>query len=318
MEEVWAKAYSSSANLGSGFDVVSLAHDAYYDIVTISAKRGKGDVKIEKIEGPFSSNVNENNSAVYAIKYMMKDLGINNYDILIKIFKGIPVSSGLGGSGASAAASVFALSNVLDLNLSKEQLIKYAGYGEIVSAGVPHYDNVAASLLGNLAVVGKIDNEIYAYSFEIKANFIIFRPTDFYLNNKTQYMRSLLPKYVEFKDHVQDSVKLGILISSLLKGDLKAAGKAMIDTIVTGSRSKAIPCFNEIKEKLISNGAYGVAISGAGPSIIVLFDKNSEELLQIGLSTYKECGISAEAKIVNPAPPASILYGDDGSFPKST
>jgi len=316
MEEVWAKAYSSSANLGSGFDLISLAHNAYYDVVAISAKKGNGDIKVEKIEGPFSSNVNENNSAAYAIKYMVKDLNINNYDIFIKIFKGIPVSSGLGGSGASAAAAVLALSNLLDLNLSKEQLIKYAGQGEIVSAGVPHYDNVAASLLGNLAIVGKIDNQIYAYNFEIKANFIVFRPTNFYLNNKTQYMRSLLPKSVEFKDHTQDSIKLGILIASLLKGDLKAAGKAMNDTIVTGSRAKAVPCFNEIKERLLNIGAYGVAISGAGPSIITLFDKNPEELLQVGLNTYKECGIQGEGKIVNPAPPASILNGDNRGFPK--
>ncbi|AFZ70723.1 homoserine kinase [Caldisphaera lagunensis DSM 15908] len=317
MEEVWAKAYSSSANLGPGFDVLSLAHDAYYDVVSISAKNGAGDIKVEKIDGPFSSNVSENNSASYAIRYMMNDLKLNNYDISIKIWKGIPVSSGLGGSGASAAAAVFALSNVLDLGLKREELIKYAGQGEIVSAGVPHYDNVSASLLGKLVVVGNIDDNILAYSFDINASFIIFRPINYYLENKTQYMRSLLPKFVEFKHHIHDTANLGILISSLLKGDLKAAGKAMNDTIVTNARAKAVPCFMEIKEALHNEGAYGVAISGAGPSIIVLYEKNAENLINTGLNIYKKCNINAEAKIVRPAQGTKILYGDNWGFSES-
>lgn len=318
MEELWAKAYSSSANLGPGFDVLSLAHTAYYDIVSISAKRGNGDIKVEKIEGPFSSNVNENNSAYYAIKYMINDLKLNNYDIKIRIWKGIPVSSGLGGSGATAAAAVFALSNALNLGLKREELIKYAGYGEIASAGVPHYDNVSASLLGKLVVVGNIDDKIHAFNFDINASFIIFRPINYYLENKTQYMRSLLPKIVDFKQHVHDIGKLGILISSLLRGDLKSAGKAMDDIIVTNARAKAVPCFLEIKEALLNEGAYGVAISGAGPSIIVLYDKNAENLINVGLNIYKKCNINAEAKIVNPAPETKILDGNNWSFSEST
>jgi homoserine kinase len=317
LEELWAKAYSSSANLGPGFDILSVAHTSYYDIVSISIKKGSGNIETKKVVGPYSKYVNDKNSALIAIENLINELKINNYDISLKIWKGIPVSSGLGGSGASASAAVYGLTKLLDLELSIGEMIRFAGYGETASAGVPHYDNVSASMLGGFVVVGNIENKIHVYKFNVNAKFLIFKPEVPFIENKTKKMRSLLPLNVSFEDHVKDLSNMALLISSLLNNDLKTAGKAMNDIIVTNSRAKAIPCFNDLKKNLIENGAYGVAISGAGPSIISLIDQNKAgELIEIGLKTYEKFGIKADAKISEPAPGVSILDTDYRSFPE--
>jgi len=55
--------------------------------------------------------------------------------------------------GATAAACVKALDSFLHLNLTNNELVRFASLGEAAVTGNPHADNVAASLLGGFTIV---------------------------------------------------------------------------------------------------------------------------------------------------------------------
>src|SRR5206468_2566000 len=84
----------------------------------------------------------EKNTASVAAKAMLDMLG-ETRGIALTIRKGLPLSSGLGGSAASAAAAVVAVNALVGGNASIDQLIAAALIGEGLGAGGAHPDNIA-------------------------------------------------------------------------------------------------------------------------------------------------------------------------------
>ena len=71
-----------------------------------------------------------------------------------------------------------------------------------------------------------------------------------------------------------------------MKKDTELIGNSIKDVIVEPARQHMIPGFAKVKKNAIKAGAYGVTISGAGPSIIA-FSKSSANLKKISLAMSK-------------------------------
>lgn len=290
-EEITVRAYSSSANLGPGFDVLGVALDAFYDDITILLEPGNGNVAIKRIEGPYAREAGNGSTAVAAVKQLLEKLKVNNVDVYIEIYKGIPPGRGLGSSGASAAGAVKAASIAFGDIGSLETLIEAAGYGEIEAAGSPHYDNVAASLLGGLVIVAQSKNGIRATSIPLDAWFTVIVPMNPVPPGKTGIMRSVLPKTVTLTKAALNWSRLAMLVAAAFNGDLKTLGEMMSqDDIVEPARSRFIKCYSELKSTLLGKGgALGFAISGAGPAMIALAQDRGHagELADLSLDSCK-------------------------------
>lgn len=309
MVKVISRAYCSSANLGSGFDVVAIALDTYYDEVMVSINRGNGNVVLEGIEGPFADLVSRDlNTAVAAIREVLKYVNRSDVDVYIRLWKGIPPSAGLGGSGASAVAAIKSLIAALDLNLTNDEIIELAGRAEAVVAGEAHYDNVSASLLGGLIIIIS-QNPIKVIRFNINAYFVVSTPVIRMPPNKTAIMRSILPKYISLHDMVRNYGKLAALISGLITGNLTLAGYGMGDYIIEPARSSYIPCYEVVKREAISNGALGVAISGAGPTLITLCEdlESAKKISEAIKSAYIKCGYEVLIRVAQVGPGAEVI-----------
>jgi len=100
-----AVAYSSTANLGPGFDVFGLGLDFFYDTVSIhklATKNGKIKIALDKnVNIPSSA---KQNSASLSVMKIAQKFKIRN-DLEIRITKGVPIGLGLGSSAASSAAA---------------------------------------------------------------------------------------------------------------------------------------------------------------------------------------------------------------------
>lgn len=299
------RAYSSTANLGPGFDVLGIALQAFYDEAEVRVSmNGEGKVKVRYI-GPYSNQVSSfagdcvaKRAALALLRRYRSDVDVN-----MVIWKGVPPGKGLGSSGASAALVVHALDDILDLGLKDEEKVLLAGEGEVASAGTPHYDNVAASLLGGLAIVSKSKAGIKVWSTKVSATFVVAVPDVRTHHSKTKLMRSLIPDEVPLNVHVENSSYLATLLAGLLTGDLKLAGYGMSnDAIVTKARSPHVPCYAEAMEAAIKAGAYGFTLSGAGPSTIALVDECSAETVAKALKkAYSSCGVKAQVVITQVA-----------------
>lgn len=300
------RAYCSSANLGTGFDTVAVALDAFYDEVEVVTRPGNGQITTE-FHGPFSENIPpEENTAALGAKLLLM-LNNTNVNVDIKVWKGIPLGLGLGGSGATAVATVKALSMELGLKIDEMKLASIAGLSEKVAAGSPHYDNVTASLLGGLIVIYNLD-PLKALRFYPNGLFVLGIPHVKTPPHKTQIMRTITPKTFSLDLLSQSLGRMAAFMAGLYTGSLELIGYGMTDNIIEPVRALIVPAYEKLKKYVKEAGAFGFTISGAGPSVIALTDEEHVKNVVAAMQkAYSEENIKADVIITRPAKAASPI-----------
>ena len=273
---------SSTANLGPGFDVFGLAINAFYDEITLTKKKTKGVSIITKDNIPTNPN---KNTAGLVVKYMIKKFKTKD-GIEIKIKKNIPPGYGMGSSAASAAAAAVAFDKLYQLKLDGKSLVEFAGIGEKASAGSIHYDNVAASVLGGFVIVKTNPLEIIKIEPPTTLRMCIAVPKLKVPKKKTNLSRSVIPRKISFRDSITNLSNAAAIVAGFMNKDPELIGKSIRDVIVEPARQHMIPGFAKVKENALKAGAFGVTISGAGPSVIA-FSKSSGDLKKISLAMTK-------------------------------
>jgi len=281
---------SSTANLGPGFDVFGLAVNAFYDEITLTKKKTKGVSIITSDDIPTNPN---KNTAGLVVKNMIKKFKTKD-GIEIKIKKNIPPGYGMGSSAASAAAAAVAFDKLYQLRLDRNSLVEFAGIGEKASAGSIHYDNVAASVLGGFVIVKTNPLEIIKIDPPTNLRMCIAVPKLNVPKKKTKVSRSVIPKKISFKDSITNLSNATAIVAGFMNKDSELIGRSIKDVIVEPARKHMIPGFTKVKENALKAGAFGVTISGAGPSVIA-FSKSSGNLKKISLAMTKGFG-SAKIK----------------------
>lgn len=266
-------AFSSSANLGPGFDVLAVSHNAFFDKVRIETDISREGDQIRILSDSTPQAV-EKNTAGLALLNLFNDLQINE-KVTVSIEKGIPFGLGLGSSGASSAAAVFSANSLFELSLTPEEMVGYAMSGEVASSGTPHADNVAASLAGGLVVVGSVSPvKVKHIPIHEKFSFLTIMP-HIYIENKTKKAREMVPKQIPIEDSVRNTSYISSLITGMMTGDRTLTVEGMNDCIVEPARNPIFPFYRDVKSIALRNGAAGASVSGAGPSILVVCDETT-------------------------------------------
>lgn len=306
-----ATAPATSANLGPGFDVLALALESPADRVQIKETAGKRI--IIRVSGREASTIPtplRRNSAGLTAQAILKHHKISA-GLLIFIDKGVPPGIGLGSSAASAAATAVALNQLFNLKLSSSQLIAYAAQGERASAGVAHADNCAAAILGGLAIVQSYRPlEALSLTPPKTLGLCIATPKLPTPPRKTGVARAILPQQVPLSKLVSNTGNLAALITGFMSGDLSRLGSALQDSIVEPVRATLIPGYQYVRKNALRFGAKGVAISGAGPSMIAFIDKAQTDPVTICEAMregFRHAGVEATAFSTNPGGGAKVI-----------
>lgn len=265
---------SSTANIGPGYDVFGLGLDAFEDKVILSRMSTRSNritIRVTR-ENNNSSNIVpsklESNSAGLVLKKMSNDFGIDN-DLDVSISKGVPVGLGMGSSAASAAAAAIAFDKLFDLGIEKPKLVEYAAEGEIASAGVKHYDNVSASVLGGFVIV-RTSPELEFIRIEPPEDLVlvIAVPLIKVPKGKTGIARSILPTEVPLSNVVVTLSNASTVVAGFILKDTAMMARGIRDVIVEPARRDLIPGYDAVKRNALEAGSLAVTISGAGPSMI--------------------------------------------------
>ncbi len=309
---VAAKAFCSTANLGPGFDTFGLALDRYSDLVRVQLTDRKGQVRV-RAQGPYASKlptrVSENSAGPPAVEMLRQTSSGKGLELVIE--KRVPIGIGLGSSGATAAACVKALDALLGLNLSDDELVRVASLGEVAASGSPHADNVAASLLGGFVIVyGK--NPVRAVSVKPPSGLavVVVTPEVSLPRKKTRLARSLVPKTISVRDAVHNIGRASAIATGFAQGRIDMIGSAMEDEIAEPYREKLVPCYRAVKKAAVEASAAGVAISGAGPSVVALVDRRRCDPQQVGRAMVREFSrhdVRSRFFVSSPAPGATVL-----------
>jgi len=311
-ESCIATAPCSTANLGPGYDVFGLALDALEDKVKISRRispSAGGKINIKNSDQSIPSKA-ESNSAGLVVKKMMQDFEISD-STEIEIIKGVPPGYGIGSSAASAAAAAIAYNSLYGLEIDKNKLVQYAAEGELASAGIKHYDNVSASLLGGFVISSITRESLQFIRLEPPKDLIlvIAVPSLEVPKKKTEVARSVLPNLVPLKDVVHNISGASTIVAGFATKDIETITRGIDDVIIESARKHLIPSYDNVKQNAISAGALAVTISGAGPSMIAFLKthRNAEAVAAAMANGFEKTGVKSKTFVCRPSEGARLL-----------
>lgn len=282
---------ATTANLGPAFDAVGMALQIYNVVEMEEAPSGL----VIEVEGQGADAVpgDESNLVYQAAKEVFDRVGYRPLGLRIKLVNNIPVASGLGSSAAAIIGGMAAANKLAGEKLTKSELLVMANARE------GHPDNVAAALLGGIVVAVAHNNRVEHISFtppkELRAVVAIPR-----FSMSTKAARGLLPSGVSFRDAVFNVGRTAFLVASLAKGNLEGLMLGTEDRLHQPYRSHLIPGMAEVLDAVRQAGAKGVALSGAGPTLIA-FTAGSEAQVACAMrDTWAAQGVQAEIMVVKP------------------
>jgi homoserine kinase len=314
MESVTAFAPATVSNVACGFDVLGFALHEPGDEVTAAFAPGTG-VRIADIvgdNGRLSRDAAKNTASV-AAQTLLAARG-DTRGVTLTIRKGLPLSSGLGGSAASAVAAVVAVDGLLGARTPLETLMACAFEAERVGAGSAHGDNIAPAVYGGLVLV-RVPNPPDVVRLPVPAGLtaVVVHPD---LEIETARARAMLGTDVPLADAIRQWANLGALVDALHRADFALLSRALEDTIAEPRRASLVPGLAAIKQAAVDAGALGCSLSGSGPSLFALCrDAASAHAVAVAMTdvvtrhigsepqTYVSPIASEGARVVSPAGP---------------
>src|SRR5438309_11422431 len=226
MESVTAFAPATVSNVACGFDVLGFALNAPGDEVT--ARFAPGAVRIDEITGDQGRLPRDaaKNTAGVAAQALLTILG-ERRGVALSIRKGLPLSSGLGGSAASAVAAVKAVDALLDAQAPVATLIACALEGERIGAGSAHADNIAPAICGGFVLVRRASPpDIISLPVPAALTAVVVHPD---LEIETAQARALLGDTVPLAAAIRQWANLGALVDGLHRSDFGLIARALED-----------------------------------------------------------------------------------------
>jgi len=265
MSKITVQCPATVANLVCGFDVLGMALEEPYDIMEVSLL-DKPVIRITSGDGfPLPSDPAQNTAGAPLIA--MQDELEKPVGFEVIIHKKIKPGSGVGSSAASAAGAVVAANHLLKNRFSKEDLVRFAMFGEKVASGVKHADNIAPCIYGGITLI----RSIFPLDIvSIPAPLLHITVVHPQIEVKTADARQILRKEVLLKDAIRQWGNIAGLVAGFMKNDYELIGRSLEDVIIEPVRSMLIPGFDQVKSQCKAAGALGGGISGSGPSIFML------------------------------------------------
>lgn len=262
------KVPGSTANLGPGFDSIGLGLSLYLTL-EITLQENWEFVHI-------GENVPTDTTVETHLIYKIAQQVAAKYNTplrpcKVEMVSELPLARGLGSSAAAIVAAI-ELANILgDLHLSIQDKLNISSQIE------GHPDNATASVLGGLTIssmdeTGHVDT---LHISDVEAAFVVFIPN---VELKTAESRGVLPAQFDRGYAVRASASANMLAASLIAKDYVRIGCYMErDLFHEPFRAKLIPNYDEIRVSAKEAGAYGTALSGAGPTLISIVPIDTAE-----------------------------------------
>ena len=283
--KVTAFAPASIGNLGVGFDMLGLALEGVGDRVSARRTEQPG-ITVAEVRGldgelhPYLSTDPDQNTASIAAQALWKDHG-GDGGVELKVYKGVPLQSGMGSSAASAVAATVAVNALLDRPLDTDKLLPYALVGEQYASGGLHADNVAPSLWGGMVLCPQVLlPEMYRVPIPKGVSAVLIHPE---LQVNTAHARQALAKGYSMEQWLSQQGYLAGFLTACATNDIELLGKTLKDVIIEPQRADKVSCFAAVKEAAERGGALGASLSGSGPSIFALCRDNVARNLAVAM-----------------------------------
>jgi homoserine kinase len=281
----------STANLGSGFDVVGLALQMFLEVEAVPGGSG---LQVDA-QGLGATEIpRDRTNLIY--RMMAEHAGDKlPRDVRISIRNEIPLTRGFGSSAAATVAGI-ALGQWIRNGTPPER----PAVLDAATAVEGHPDNVSACVLGGLTVSATIEEQVKAASLRIPhgLQIVVIIPEG---ELSTRKAREVLPLSIPRSEAVFNLQRLGLLLAGLFLNHKEYLIHGVGDAIHQRRRFPLFPGMGAAVQALNEQRAcLGAFISGAGPAVAAFTSGHGIRLGELGVEQFKAHGVNAEYKIVAP------------------
>ncbi len=279
---------ASTSNLGASFDTCGLALTLYLKVtVEEHAKNFLIDVRGE---GAGVLPRDESNLIARVARFVASRRGRDIEGARIMVENQIPLARGLGSSSAAIIAGTSVYEALSGERLTEKEIfsigLRYEGHG----------DNIAPGLLGGLVVAcvaGRGDEQSLLtvkreWPEEVKMALAI---PDYEMN--TAEMRRALPAELPMADAVFNVQRAALLQAAISERRFDLFREALRDRLHQPYRAPLGPGISEVLKMNDEEhtGLLGVAISGAGSTVIAFVNDDLDRIAAIMRERLAGCGV---------------------------
>jgi homoserine kinase len=254
---------ATSANLGPGFDAVAVALDFFLEIEATPAQEfsvtasGRNADRCARIE---------DNLILETYQQLMRDHERAIIPLAIRTANEIPLGMGCGSSAAARLAAIALAVHFGELGWDTERVLKEAYKLE------GHPDNVAACWLGGFVSAVCEGTKVRVARADPPAEWqaIVALPEEPLSTSKA---RAVLPASYPLEDVVSNLQSVAVLALAFAQGRGDLLRLAMRDRIHQPYRAPFTPLLPILLPLVGTHGILGVALSGAGPAVLVIVDE---------------------------------------------
>lgn len=296
---------ATSANLGPGFDCLGLALSLYHT-VTFATREEPGVTITACGEDAHKIPVDHSNLVWQSAELIFERFGERPYGLHIHQDNQIPIGSGLGSSSSAVLAGLLGANVLLGSPLSPAEILQQATDLE------GHPDNVAPAVHGGLILGVQEPDGLLVEAIATPPLRVVVVLPDF--NLSTAEARAALPRQVSLQDAIFNTSRLGLLVRALETADYGKIRVAMQDRLHQPYRLPLIPGLAEAFTAAYVAGAAGVALSGAGPSLIAFAPGDHEAIGKALTAVFARHHLASRTWVLSVDTGGSQVHVDDPVF----
>ncbi len=256
------KAPATTANIAAGFDCFGICLDMNN---TYTFDDFEDAIVVNNYADTFRNKEN------LVVKSFLKTAEIMNKKVnglKLNIHTEIPLARGLGSSASCISAGVAAAYYYFEKEIDYNDVFYIAAMLE------GHPDNVCPSIFGGGCVSYKKDGifKHTAFSVPEKYKFIAVIPN---YELSTEKARQVLPENCSLQDAVFNISRAALLVKGFITDDTELIRDGLDDRLHQPYRIPLIKNYESVRKAAMENGALGMYLSGAGPTMMVVADNEN-------------------------------------------
>lgn len=280
---------ATTANLGAGFDCIGAALTLYNQFSFTPATELSFSVTGAEAE---RVKTDESNLAYQAFVKFYEYIGQTPPPVHIEIELGVPLARGLGSSATAIVGGLVGANRLAGSPLGEVEVMNLA----IALEG--HPDNVVPALLGGcrLSATNDASNNWAICDIPWHESIIpVVAIPNFELS--TAEARRVLPTEVSRADAIFNAAHLGLLVRALQTGNGDWLRAALQDRLHQPYRQALIQGYEAVRAAALEAGAWGLVISGAGPTLLALVDKAQAASVKREIAAaWQSAGVMADVR----------------------
>jgi homoserine kinase len=278
---------ATSANLGPAFDAAALALDLY---ITVDARpAAKFSIAATGRDREICQAI-ENHLILTTYREVLEAEGKSAVPLALRIDNDIPIGKGCGSSAAARLAGIALANHFGRLRWTDARIVGEASRRE------HHPDNASACWWGGLTVARMVSEEqaqVVCVEPKGKWPLLLAIPEQ---SLSTERARAVLPAEYARGDAIVNIQNSMLLLAAFTHGRHDLLPAALEDRIHQPYRAPLCPLLPCLEQLARTDGILGVALSGAGPSVLVFLDPlaSAQKVRKLVANHVSRPGLAAE------------------------